>query len=94
MNYIGVGLAILSTVSYLFVKSDTTLKRKDDSNDNTHFDAKDRLTPDMDENKDETLFDKLNPKFKRLLGMSLAIISGLFYGLIIFFSVKSHGFIL
>ena len=80
MNYIGVGFAILSTVSYLFVKPDTTANRKEDSTDENQFDVKDKLTPKIDENKDETFFDKLNPKFKRLLGMTLAIISGLFYG--------------
>lgn len=80
MNYVGVGLTLLSAVSYLFVKSDTTRKRKDDSIHESQFDVTDKLTPEINEPKDETIFDKLSPKFKHIFGMSLAIVSGLFYG--------------
>lgn len=75
MNYVGIFLALVSAVFYLFVKSDTK-KENPEAVESTN--STEVLIQNEDDNRD--FFEKLNPVKKRLLGIGLAIMSGILYG--------------
>ncbi|XP_033632022.1 transmembrane protein 144-like isoform X2 [Asterias rubens] len=90
-NYIGVSLALVSVVLFLFVKSEVT--SGDASSKEPPKDATSR-TPLLDEqestnsepdikvipSEDASWVDRLSPTQKRIVGISLAIVAGSFYG--------------
>ena len=77
INYIGVSFAAISAVFYLFIKSDTTSSAQ--VNEQTPL--IDDITSINVEMRQNSVFDRLNPKAKRILGTSLAVFSGIMYGL-------------
>lgn len=68
MNYLGVILAVLSIVAFVFVRPDigNLLKINSENSDN-------KL-------KNTSFFDRLSPNMKHTVGISLAIASGILYG--------------
>ena len=95
LNYSGVGLAVLSTLVYLFVRTETKSIRRA-ANDpaqeslvdndplnpqnpnniiNNNESNEHRIHPEVD------FFDRLSPKYKRVIGISLSLVSGVLYGL-------------
>lgn len=90
MNYLGVILAILSIVAFVFVRPDfeNLLKNKTapsnsekielDSNSNSKVQS-----DGIEENnylKNRNYFHALNPSIKRVVGIFLAVASGILYG--------------
>jgi len=75
LNYAGVALTLVSTIFYLFVKSETKAK----SNENFHPEAVEKLnehianSSDMSDEslvKDNSdIFDRMSPLVKRIVGM-------------------------
>ena len=73
LNYVGVALTLVSTIFYIFVKSDTT---KSKSSEKLHPEAVEKLnengvnssdTIDLMQDRSD-LFDKLSPTVKRIVG--------------------------
>ncbi|KAH1170222.1 hypothetical protein KIL84_001207 [Mauremys mutica] len=91
LNYIGAGLSVLSTIIFLFVKSEvqsssaslevTPLLRERSVNnsENTYSDA--------------SWVDSLSPVRKRVIGCTLAVVAGIFYGssFVPVLYIKDHG---
>ncbi|CAF1067569.1 unnamed protein product [Brachionus calyciflorus] len=75
MNYIGVFLAFISGIFYLFVKTETKKNNTSKVEDSTN-------SMILIENKesDKSFFEKLSPLKKRMIGTGLACISGIMYG--------------
>ena len=78
MNYIGIGLALISAIFYIFVKSETRIAQiaQIESVETTNST---QVLINSDENQLD-FFDRLNPVKKRLIGISLAITTGIIYG--------------
>jgi glucose uptake protein GlcU len=76
LNYVGVSLAILSIASYIFVKSEGSQKKEEEDEYTNLINGK--ITPVEDENKN--WIENLNPATKRIVGITLSIVSGIFYG--------------
>ncbi|XP_061440381.1 transmembrane protein 144 isoform X1 [Rhineura floridana] len=94
LNYIGAGLSVLSTILFLFIKSDvqssspsserTPLLRENSINTSEH----------RDENRsDVSWVDNLSPFGKRIIGCSLAVVAGILYGssFVPVLYIKDHG---
>lgn len=82
LNYVGVGVAMLATVVYAFVKTDA---RIDVSQEKAVFvqDEEDRSSLINDEviKPDQgDLFDRMDGWTKRAVGISLSVVSGTLYG--------------
>ncbi|RNA06597.1 transmembrane protein -like [Brachionus plicatilis] len=75
MNYIGIVLALISFIFYIFVKSETS-KNQVDSVDLTNST---QVLKDSDVRQSD-FFGRLNSVKKRIVGISLAAISGILYG--------------
>lgn len=73
MNYLGVTLTFISSFFYVFVK--TSVKGIDVKTVEIDMDNK------IIEEQPKDFFERLNPRVKRILGISLALFSGLMYGL-------------
>lgn len=89
MNYVGVVLAILSIIAFVLVRPDTEKFFKNAPSDETQNKLDENLCLNTDKIKTNNLnntnfFDKLNPTVKRIVGISLAIISGIFFGSVSF----------
>lgn len=90
MNYIGVTLASLSAIFYLFVKSDTHVNTRaetvetqpliNETNETTQQPADIHSLNRPIQAPDIGFFERLNPGVKRILGTGLAIFSGVLYG--------------
>jgi len=96
MNYLGAALAVLSTIIFGFIKSKVGPKQEEfDSTPTTVTSAEEidyesrqklinseELKSPTDENKNvfAELTKNMSLNFKRLLGISLSVISGVFYG--------------
>jgi hypothetical protein len=78
LNYVGVALALVSTVFYAFVKTEVSTPAKHtDKVFNTELGVPVKST----NNEEKTDFlDRFSPLQKRILGISLAFFSGLMYG--------------
>ena len=75
LNYIGVALALASTVFYVFVKTDVSKANKiGDSTSEIEM-----SNGEKSEQKND-FFVRLSLTQKRIVGISLALFSGLFYG--------------
>ncbi|CAF0712887.1 unnamed protein product [Brachionus calyciflorus] len=76
LNYIGIFLALISAVFYLFVKSETkkenTIEVEESTNSTQVLIGRDQ--------SDKSFFEKLSPIKKRIIGIGLACISGILYG--------------
>jgi len=79
LNYVGVSLAVLSIGSFVLVKSDASTKRKSTLEEEEAFIVNTRITQ-VEEPEKQNWIDKLSPSTKRIVGISLSIISGIFYG--------------
>jgi hypothetical protein len=73
MNYIGVVLAMLSAIFYLFVKPETVNKHTDQGETEPLILRTLSVNTIM---SNESFFDRLNPNLKRTVGAFLAIFSG------------------
>lgn len=89
LNYIGVAMALISAIFYLFVKSETQTNERNTSSFSRSNktgvldEPESKLNPTDSLNSDEEekdFIEKLNPTFKRILGTGLAIFSGVMYG--------------
>lgn len=82
-NYIGVALAVASTVLFMFVKTDVN-KKANSENEDTNVST----SPDTNKSQElmeeyEDIFekiDKLSGKMKRIVGTVLALICGAIFG--------------
>lgn len=75
MNYIGIVLALISAIFYIFVKTETTAVQVE-SMETTNST---QILVNSEENQLD-FFDRLDPVKKRIIGISLAIITGIIYG--------------
>jgi hypothetical protein len=83
LNYVGVVLCGLSGLFYLFVRSDSQVPDERQALIEHDEIAQAVLTTNNNEiqtTNDETFFDILSPSNKRILGISMACISGVLYG--------------
>jgi len=78
LNYVGVVLAVFGVVLFVFVKSDATKVQSDVSP--SEQEQLLNLNNSAPVPESTTWVDSLGPVQKRLFGCTLAIISGLFYG--------------
>ncbi|XP_053258960.1 transmembrane protein 144 isoform X1 [Podarcis raffonei] len=93
LNYIGAGLSVLSAILFLFIKSD--VESSSPSSESTpllrhSINSSDHST----ENRtDASWVDHLSPLGKRMIGCSLAVIAGMFYGssFVPVLYIKDHG---
>lgn len=86
LNYVGVAMAAISGVFYLFVKSESstpeerqTLVSAPIAEITTENEIAVVLSNNDAGNQSETFFDRLNTSTKRTLGISMAIFSGILY---------------
>lgn len=94
LNYIGAGLSVVSTILFLFVKTDiqnsssssesTPLLREPSVNSSEHR---------AESRNDVSWVDNLSPLGKRVIGCSLAVMAGIFYGssFVPVLYIKDHG---
>ena len=78
MNYIGVVIAALSAIFYIFVKSEVA------TNKIANFEEKSANDESNKTNKlnfQKSSIDDINPTLKRIIGVSFALFSGVMYGL-------------
>jgi hypothetical protein len=81
LNYVGVGICMLSIVAYVFVKTENT--PNSDSEKQTLLDtASVNYNPTDSE---EEWIEKIPVPYRRILGIVLSVISGIFYGVRFFF---------
>ncbi|XP_029472051.1 transmembrane protein 144 [Rhinatrema bivittatum] len=77
LNYIGAGLSVLSAVIFLFVESD--IKRDAPALESAPL-LRDNVINSDSVSSDESWVDKLSPTWRRIIGCSLAVVAGIFYG--------------
>ena len=87
LNYIGVALVLVSTVFYLMVKkaeepsTDAQESETFPSDYETEFDTKTINSSQVQqEHTDDSLFGRMSTTQKRIVGISLSVLSGLLYG--------------
>jgi hypothetical protein len=80
MNYLGVLFAALSTIFYLFIKSETTAQKSDENEPLIEEIHTTNSSNDTQPESGDSVFDRMNPKTKKILGTCLAIMSGVLYG--------------
>ena len=82
LNYAGIALIFCSSVAYLFIKPDATSRV--DPSDSALSDSTTHILRDenreADGTKEKDIFEKMSPLTQRILGICLAIFSGLMYG--------------
>jgi len=78
LNYLGVSVAILSVVMYIFVKTDSEYKIQQDFPE----EEKNLINPTdtIDSSEGASWVDNLSSGQKRFFGILLSLISGIFYG--------------
>ncbi len=84
LNYAGVLLVLLSTVFYLLIKTEKTSSTTHDEINETSrlIDSTNESTNTSQQTntQDLSIYDRLSKPKKRILGLSLAVFSGLLYG--------------
>lgn len=87
LNYIGVIFAVISGIFYLFVETESSVPEERQHLINapiaeitTETEIAAVLTNVDEDIRSEAFFERLNPSAKRVLGISMAIFSGLLYG--------------
>ncbi|KAB0364963.1 hypothetical protein FD754_009119 [Muntiacus muntjak] len=78
LNYIGAGLSVVSAFIFLFIKSE--IPNNTYSVDTTPLIAEHVINKTQDPDPDCSWVDKLSTAQSRLVGCSLAVISGILYG--------------
>ncbi|XP_007671243.2 transmembrane protein 144 isoform X1 [Ornithorhynchus anatinus] len=91
LNYIGAGLSALSALIFLFVKSD--VKNGPNSVDTAPLLVEPAINEVESSYSDESWVDRLSPLQNRLIGCSLAAVSGVLYGtsFVPIIYIKDHG---
>jgi hypothetical protein len=84
MNYVGVAIAAMSAVFYIFVKSEVTItavEKPENGNDEIRSKKMKITNFIMDSTPEKSFIDDLNPTLKRVIGIFFAVFSGVMYGL-------------
>jgi hypothetical protein len=88
LNYIGVALAIVSGIFYLFIQTESNGDNSEDRRDLIGQDGADNINSEVtianvftDRPVQQTFLDRLGPGQKRALGTLLACSSGILYGI-------------
>lgn len=94
LNYIGAGLSVLSTVLFLFIKSD--VQNPSPSSETTPLLTEHSINSyecRAEHRNDVSWVDGLSPLGKRIIGCSLAVTAGIFYGssFVPVLYIKDHG---
>ena len=83
LNYIGVALTLFSTVFYLFVNNsqkNTQAINEQDKKINQMPTTSGNSNETLLDKNDEDIYEKLSSNKKKIVGISLALFSGLMYG--------------
>ncbi|KAM6313179.1 transmembrane protein 144 [Aegotheles albertisi] len=90
LNYIGAGLSLLSAVIFLFIK--TEVRSSSASLESTPLLRESSINVSED-TSDDSWVNRLSPAKKRLIGCSLAVVAGIFYGssFVPVLYIKDHG---
>jgi len=80
LNYLGVVICTISLVVYLFVKTETGKDEKNLVNNEEREGLINDGTPIEKEDEGSSWVDKLSSKQRRIVGISLSILSGCLYG--------------
>lgn len=78
LNYLGAGLSVVSAFTFLFIKSEVPSNTH--SMDTTPLMTEHAINTDADPCPGSSWVDRLSPMHHRIVGCSLAVISGIFYG--------------
>ncbi|KAJ7326856.1 hypothetical protein JRQ81_016615 [Phrynocephalus forsythii] len=94
LNYIGAGLSVLSTVLFLFIKSD--VQNPPLSSETTPLLTEHSINSSerqAEHKNDVSWVDNFSPLGKRIIGCSLAMVAGIFYGsnFVPVLYIKDHG---
>jgi hypothetical protein len=81
MNYLGVLFAALSTVFYLFIKSEAEVQQADETEPLIDEVNTLNASDDSHSKQADSFFDRLSPLKKRIVGTVLACTSGVLYGI-------------
>ncbi|XP_077156129.1 transmembrane protein 144 isoform X2 [Paroedura picta] len=94
LNYVGAGLSVLSTILFLFVKTDVQSSLSSSESTPILREHSINAYEQRAENQnDESWVDSLSPPRKRIIGCSLAVIAGILYGssFVPVLYIKDHG---
>ncbi|XP_006121925.1 transmembrane protein 144 [Pelodiscus sinensis] len=91
LNYIGAGLSVLSTIIFLFVKSE--VQSSSVSSEATPLLNESSVNNSENTYSDASWVDSLSPVRKRVIGCTLAVVAGIFYGssFVPVLYIKDHG---
>ncbi|XP_063165713.1 transmembrane protein 144 isoform X2 [Candoia aspera] len=94
LNYIGAALAVLSSIIFLFIKSD--VHNSSPSSESTPLLREQSINTSeyrVENRNDVSWVDNLSPLGKRMVGCSLAVIAGILYGssFVPVLYIKDHG---
>uniref|UniRef100_A0A1W7RCG4 Transmembrane protein 144 n=1 Tax=Agkistrodon contortrix contortrix TaxID=8713 RepID=A0A1W7RCG4_AGKCO len=94
LNYIGAALSVLSSIIFLFIKSE--VQNSSPSSESTPLLREQSINTSeyrVENRSDVSWVDNLSPSGKRMVGCFLAMIAGIFYGssFIPVFYIKDHG---
>ncbi|XP_076788675.1 transmembrane protein 144 isoform X5 [Arvicanthis niloticus] len=78
LNYFGAGLSVVSALTFLFIKSE--IPNNPGSSDTTPLMTEPVINRTEDPRADSSWVDKLSTTHHRIVGCSLAVISGILYG--------------
>ncbi|CAH6899574.1 transmembrane protein 144 [Phodopus roborovskii] len=90
LNYFGAGLSVVSALTFLFIKSEIEAPC---NVDNTPLMTEPVINTTEDPCADSSWVDRLSTKYHRIVGCSLAVISGILYGstFVPIIYIKDHG---
>ncbi|NXP49109.1 TM144 protein, partial [Heliornis fulica] len=90
LNYVGAGLSLLSAVIFLFIK--TEVQSSSASLESTPL-LRESSVNVSEDTSDYSWVNRLSPAKKRLIGCTLAVIAGIFYGssFVPVLYIKDHG---
>ncbi|NXJ82356.1 TM144 protein, partial [Trogon melanurus] len=90
LNYIGAGLSLLSAVIFLFIKTEVQSSPASLESMSLLRESSINVSEDT---SDDSWVDRLSPAKKRLIGCSLAVVAGIFYGssFVPVLYIKDHG---
>ncbi|XP_056346261.1 transmembrane protein 144 isoform X1 [Oenanthe melanoleuca] len=91
LNYIGAGLSLISAVIFLFIK--TEVQSSSASLESTPLLRESQSINDSEDTTEDSWVNKLSPAKRRLVGCSLAVVAGIFYGssFVPVLYIKDHG---
>ncbi|XP_038204315.1 transmembrane protein 144 isoform X1 [Arvicola amphibius] len=78
LNYLGAGLSVVSALTFLFIRSE--VETSPSNVDNTPLITEPVINTAEDHCSDSSWVDRLSAKYHRIVGCSLAVISGILYG--------------